>query len=177
MKRAKQPSYKKEQRHFTNKQCLRFDKVRLIDLDKTNHGVIPVGRALRVAEDQDHDLICINPNVNPPVCKVGDYSKMVFDLQKAKRMQKKLQTKNVMKEMDFRPAIQDHDFDTKCRKIKDFINKGNKVKVVIKIRGREFQLFDYKSFFDRVLEKLENVKFDSDISKTHGRYSRILTIE
>ena len=73
--------------------------------------------------------------------------------------------------------IQDHDFNTKCRKIKDFINKGNKVKVVIKINGREFQLFDYKSFFDRVLEKLENVKFDSDISNTHGRYSRIITIE
>lgn len=177
MRRQQKPSYKKEQRHFTNRQCLRYDKVRLIDLDKTNHGILPVGRALRIAEDQEQDLICINPNGDPPVCKVGDYSKFIFDQQKAKRMQKKLQTKNVMKEMDFRPMIQDHDFNTKCRKIKDFINKGNKVKVVIKIRGREFQLFDCDSFFDRVLEKLENVKFDSDISNTHGRYSRIITLE
>lgn len=177
MKRQQKPSYKKEQRHLTNKQCLRFDKVRLIDLDKTNLGILLVGRALRIAEDQSQDLICINPAGDPPVCKVGDYSKIIFDQKKEKRLQKKMQTKNVMKEMDFRPAIQDHDFDTKCRKITDFINKGNKVKVVIKIRGREFQLFDYKSFFDRVLEKLENVKFDSDISMTHGRYSRIITLE
>ena len=128
MKRPKQSSYKREQRHLTNKQCLRYDKVRLIDIDKTNHGVLPTGRALRIAEDQQLDLICMNPTGNPPVCKVGDYSKIIFDEKKAKRLQKKLQTKNVLKEMDFRPAIQDHDFDTKCRKIKDFINKGNKVK-------------------------------------------------
>lgn len=177
MKRQQRPSYKKEQRHLTNKQCLRYDKVRLIDLDKTNHGILPIGRALRIAEDQGLDLICINPNGDPPVCKVGDYSKIIFDQKKEKRLQKKSQSNNKIKEMDFRPSIQDHDFDTKCRKITDFINKGNKVKIVIKIRGREHQLFDGESFFNRVLTKLENVRFDSDISKSQGRYSRIITLE
>ena len=61
--------------------------------------------------------------------------------------------------------------------VKDFINKGSKVKVVVKTKGREIALFDYKSFFDRVLEALDDVKFDSTISRTHGRYSCIITAQ
>ena len=176
MRRPKVFKQAPKKNNLTNRDCLRFKQIRLIE-DKTNHGLVTPGKALYIAEDAGLDLVCINPNSNPPVCKIIDYAKFNFDQQKIKKQQKKQQKMTQLKEMDFRPSIDQHDFETKCRKIKDFINKGSKVKVVVKTKGRERALFDYKSFFDRVLEALDNVKFDSSISRTHGRFSCIITAE
>lgn len=127
-----------ENRVLSNRE-IRARDVRLINEDGSNGGIIPLFRALGLAQDQGLDLILINQQTNPVVCKIGDVGKYKYDLQKRQKEQdKKLRENRVdIKEVQLRPAIDQHDLSIKIKQIKEWIEDGDKVKIVIKFRGRE----------------------------------------
>jgi len=109
------------------------------------------------------DLVEIAPKANPPVCKIIDYSKFLYDLKKQQKKQKKKQRSTQLKEVKFRPNTDDHDYNFKLRHIKNFLEKGNKVKVTIRFRGREMAHQDLGfDLTDRIAEELQDYgKFDN----------------
>ena len=99
--------------------------------------MVPVEDALRAAQDRGLDLVEVAPNARPPVVKIMDYGKFKFEQQKAARAAKKKQHVIQIKEVKYRPGIDDHDFDFKTRHAKKFLEEGNKVKLTMMFRGRQ----------------------------------------
>jgi len=112
-------------------------KVRLIDENGEMIGVLTKLEALKMAQVAGLDLVEVSPNAEPPVCKILDYGKYKYELQKKKAEAKKKQTIVLVKEIQMRPMIDPHDFEIKCKAIKRFIEEGNKVKILLRFRGRE----------------------------------------
>ncbi len=100
---------------------------------------MPIEEALRLAEEKELDLVEISPNAKPPVCKIMDYGKYKFEQQKKEKEARKKQRQKMqnIKEIKFRIKIEDHDYQTKVKHIREFIEHGDKVKVWIWFRGRE----------------------------------------
>ncbi|MDW3205205.1 MAG: translation initiation factor IF-3 [Alphaproteobacteria bacterium] len=112
-------------------------QVRVIDDDGENHGVITVEEGIRIAEEAGLDLVEVSPNADPPVCKILDYGKFKYEQQKRKNEARKKQKTIEVKEIKFRPNIEQHDYDVKMRSLRKFIEEGDKVKVTLRFRGRE----------------------------------------
>jgi translation initiation factor IF-3 len=93
--------------------------------------------ALRIAQDQNLDLVEISPDAKPPVCRLMDYGKFRYEQGRKKREQRKHQHQNAVKEIKFRPNVGDHDYETKLGHVKKFLSKGHKVKISLTFRGRE----------------------------------------
>ena len=110
---------------------------RLIGVDGSQLGLFGVRDALRIAEEQNMDLVEIAPNAEPPVCKVMDYSKYKYDQARKAKQARKNQAKIEVKEMKFRPKIYKGDYETKKNHVLRFLKKGARVKVTIMFRGRE----------------------------------------
>ncbi|MCK4835439.1 MAG: translation initiation factor IF-3 [Candidatus Aminicenantes bacterium] len=122
--------------HCINKE-IRADKVRLIDENKTQVGIVTIKEALDFAQEKELDLVEISPKANPPVCRILNYGKFLYSLQKKTHEAQKQQRKIHIKEIKFTPAIGDHDIEVKLKKIKQFLEDGDKVKVTIWLRGRQ----------------------------------------
>ena len=136
---------------------IRVPEVRLIGEDGANHGVVKTSEALQLAEDADLDLVLINPNQNPPVAKILNYGKYKYEIEKRAKEAKKKQHTVDVKEIKIRYKIDVHDYQVRINNIKKFISQGNKVKVVVMLRGREMQ--HSKLAFDlanRFVEDLKN---------------------
>jgi translation initiation factor IF-3 len=118
---------------------IRSKEVRLIDDKGENHGIIPTSKALKMAYDLDLDLILISPNQEPPVAKILDYGKYKYEMAKKAKEAKKKQKVIEIKEVKMRYKIDVHDYDVRMKNTKKFISQGNKVKVVVMLRGREMQ--------------------------------------
>lgn len=118
---------------------IRADKVRLIDADGEMVGVVPIHEALSTASDIGLDLIEISPNADPPVCKISDFGRYRYDLQKKEAAARKNQKIILTKELKIRPNIEEHDFQVKVRSAKRFIDEGDKVRFTLQFRGREFE--------------------------------------
>ncbi len=116
---------------------IKSNEVRVIDQDGKMLGVITVVEALKKAQEVELDLVEVSPNVNPPVCKITNFGKMRYELQKKAADAKKKQKVVEVKEIKMTINIGKGDFDTKIRHTKEFIEKGNKVKVSIRMKGRE----------------------------------------
>ena len=129
---------RQENRILSNRE-IRARDVRLIGADGDNLGIYPFFKALDSASQQGLDLILINPMSNPPICKIGDVGKYKYDLQKKEKEQSKKarETRVDIKEVQLRPAIDTHDLDVKLKHIKEWLVDGDKVKIIIKFRGRE----------------------------------------
>ena len=112
-------------------------RVRLVDERGEMVGVIGRNEALEMAADAGLDLVEIAPNADPPVCKILDFGKYKYEEQKKKNEAKKKQKVIEVKEVKFRPSIDDHDYDVKMRSMVKFIGEGDKVKVTMRFRGRE----------------------------------------
>ena len=127
-----------ENRVLSNRE-IRSREVRLVDADGQNLGIMNFFKALGIAEEQGLDLILINSQPNPPVCKIGDVGKYKYDQQKRQKELDKRNRENriEIKEVQLRPGIDTHDLDVKIKHIKEWINDGDRVKIVIKFRGRE----------------------------------------
>ena len=111
--------------------------MRVIGSDGEMIGVLSRDEALRMAEDEALDLVEIQPNADPPVCKIMDFGKFKFELQK-KANEAKKKTKQVeIKEVKFRPVTDEGDYQIKLRKMREFLVEGDKIKVNIRFRGRE----------------------------------------
>ena len=136
---------------------IRVPEVRLIGEDGANHGVVKTSEALQMAEDADLDLVLINPNQNPPVAKILNYGKYKYEIEKRAKEAKKKQHTVDVKEIKIRYKIDVHDYQVRINNIKKFISQGNKVKVIVMLRGREMQ--HSKLAFDlanRFVEDLKN---------------------
>jgi translation initiation factor IF-3 len=133
--RFKKPKPKKKL-HLINEE-IRAPEVRLIDEDKKQLGVVPLTKALEVAAERDLDLVAISPKADPPVCRLLDYGKYLYSLQKKAHEAQKQQRRVHIKEIKFTPVIGEHDIEVKLKKIKQFLEDGNKVKVTIWLKGRQ----------------------------------------
>lgn len=134
-------------------------------------GVVSTKDALAKALEVGLDLVEVSPNAEPPVCKILDYGKFKYQEQKRKAEAKKKQKVVEIKEIKLRPGIEDHDFNTKMRSIRKFIDNGDKVKVSMRFRGREMSHQDLGvRVFDRVVEELgeDYIKVDQK-PKLEGR--------
>ena len=113
---------------------IRVREVRLIDEEGNQKGIIPTKEALVMAHEANLDLVEIAPQSNPPVCKILDYGKYRFEMEKKLRDSKKKQKLLKLKEIRMQPKIDDHDLDFKSKHIREFLADGNKVKVTIRFR-------------------------------------------
>lgn len=109
----------------------------MIDKDGNQVGVISTREALRAAEESGLDLVEISPTAKPPVCRVMDYGKYLFELSKKQAEAKKKQKQIQVKEIKFRPTTEDGDYQVKLRNLVRFLNHGDKVKITLRFRGRE----------------------------------------
>lgn len=137
---------------------IRAKEVRLIDDKGEKHGVVPTSKALQMAYDADLDLVLINPNQEPPVAKILDYGKYKYELEKRAKEAKKKQHTVDVKEIKIRYKIDTHDYQVRIKSIEKFIAQGNKVKIVVMLRGREMQhsnlAFDLANRFMADVEKM-----------------------
>ncbi len=118
---------------------IRSKEVRLIDENGENHGVVPTSKALAMAEEAELDLVVVSQNQEPPVCKILNYGKYKYELEKKAKEAKKKQHTVDVKEVKVRYKIDTHDYQVRIKNINKFISQGNKVKIVVMLRGREMQ--------------------------------------
>ena len=131
-------------------------EVRLIGADGSQVGVVPLAQAQEMAREKDLDLVEISPSANPPVCKIMDYGKYVFQQKKKQGEAKKKQKVIVVKEVQFRPRIDEHDFDFKKNNIIRFLQHGDKVKATVRFRGREMTHMELgRAVLDRLLAEIK----------------------
>ena len=116
---------------------IRVREVHLIDKDGANRGNVTISEALAIAQEAGLDLVEISPNATPPVCKLLDFGKYKFQEQKKQAEARKKQKVVEVKEVKFRPMIDDHDYEVKMRSMQRFFEEGDKVKVTLRFRGRE----------------------------------------
>src|ERR1700751_1924425 len=116
---------------------IREREVHLIDKDGTNRGTVSISDALALAQEAGLDLVEISPNAKPPVCKLLDFGKYKFQEQKKQAEARKKQKVVEIKEVKFRPMIDDHDYDVKMRSMQRFFEECDKVKITLRYRGRE----------------------------------------
>ncbi len=131
---------------------IRVREVQLIDAEGQNRGVVEILEALRLSEEDGLDLVEIVPNANPPVCKILDYGKYRFNEQKKAAEARKKQKVVELKEIKLRPGIDDHDYDTKMKAVRRFFEEGDKVKFVLRFRGREMA---HQELGFKVLERVK----------------------
>ena len=159
---------RKEPEHRIN-QYIRVPQVRLVG-DNVEVGVYPTQDALKMAQSQQLDLVEISPNADPPVCKIIDYNKFLYDQKKkAKEMKAKSKASEV-KEIRFTSNTDDHDFDFKSKHAEKFLKDGNKVKAYVQFKGRAIQ---FKERGELVLlkfaERLAEVGIPEGMPKLEGK--------
>ena len=126
--------------------------------------IMPIDQAISMAKSEGEDLVCINFKSDPPICKIMDYGKFAYEQKKKKKLQDKKNRENAIevKEIQFRPTIDIGDILTKTRKIQEFIDDGDKVKLVMKMRGREIGMKEFcNQQFDKFLSNVKGYEFDS----------------
>ena len=133
------PRFRKEQQqeHRTN-HMIRVPQVRLVG-DNVEVGVYPTQEALKMAQEQQLDLVEISPTADPPVCKIIDYNKFLYEKKKKEKEQKAKSKTSEVKEIRFTPNTDDHDFDFKAKHAEKFLKEGNKVKAYVQFKGRAIQ--------------------------------------
>ena len=137
---------------------IRAKEVRIIDEDKKQIGILPLGEALALANEKDMDLVEIAPKADPPVCRIMDYGKFLYELHKKAQEAKKHQKQIQIKEIKFRPKISIHDYNFKMKHVRRFLNDGNKVKITVMLRGREKAKPELAhQILDRVFGDIEDI--------------------
>lgn len=149
---------------------IRAEEVRLISPTGEQLGIKSLKEALQIARDQDLDLVEVAAQGEPPVCRIMDYGKYKYEqTQKAKRS-KKHQSQVVIKEMKFRVKIDQHDFDTKKKHVRRFLEAGSKVKITIMFRGRETTHAEIgRQILDRLAKDVEDLGTVEAQPKLDGR--------
>src|SRR5437868_7941919 len=132
---------------------IRVREVHLIEKDGANKGTVPIADALAAAQEAGLDLVEISPNASPPIVKVLDYGKFKYQEQKKAAEARKKQKVVEVKELKFRPMIDDHDYDVKMRSMRRFFEEGDKVKVTLRFKGREMA---HQELGTKLLERVKS---------------------
>lgn len=130
---------------------IRAKEIRVVDEEGGQVGVMPPEQALQIAQQRELDLVEVAPQATPPVCRIMNYGKFQYQQSKRAHEARKHQKHVVLKEVKFRPRIDEHDFDFKKNNILRFVQEGNKAKAVVVFRGREMA---HQEIGRRVMERL-----------------------
>lgn len=155
---------------------IRVPEVRLIDQDGKMLGIVPSEQARKMAEEIELDLVEIAPQATPPVCKIIDYGKFIYEQTKKEKIQKKNLQQQQMKEIRFKWRTAEHDFNFKARHARDFLAEGNKVKASVMFRGREITHHEIgRELLNKFVEQLQDCsKVDMPIKMEGKNMSVIL---
>lgn len=147
----------------------------MIDEKGQQVGIVSTQEAMRMAENAELDLVEVVPTSSPPVCKILDYGKYRYDQTKREKENKKAQHQVKVKEVKLKPNINDHDLFTKIRRARDFLSKGNKVKVTCMFRGREMAHPQIgENLVKRVADELSDVSTLETPLRRMGRFIHIV---
>lgn len=149
---------------------IRDKEVRLIGEEGEQLGILPIKEAMKLAKEANLDLVKIAPTAKPPVCKIIDYGKYRYELARKEKEAKKKQKVTEVKEIRLSPNIDDNDLATKANNARKFIQKGDKVKVALRFRGREMaHIGASKQILDDFYKKLEDIAVVDKPAKLEGR--------
>ena len=154
---------------FINEQ-IRDKEVRVIGVNGEQLGIMPSREALKLAEEAELDLVKIAPTAKPPVCKIVDYGKYRYELARKEKEARKKQKIVEIKEIRLSPNIDTNDLNTKVNAARKFLEKGNKVKVTLRFRGREMaHMNTTKHILDDFAERLSDIAVVDKPAKVEGR--------
>jgi len=149
---------------------IRARQVRLIGADGSQLGVKPLPEALNIARESGLDLVEVAANADPPVCKIMDYGKYKYEQDQRRKESRRKASNVVIKEMKFRPKIDEHDYDTKMKHVERFLEEGSKVKLTIMFRGREMAHPELgRRILERVAERVAEIAIVESAPKQDGR--------
>ena len=151
-------------------QFITAPEVRVVHDERGSLGIMSIKDALALAKEEGSDLVEIVPTAEPPVCKIINYGKYKFDIQKKSKEAKKKQKLVQLKEIKMRPQISIHDYNFKMKHIREFLDEGNKVKITIMFRGREMAhtKFGY-DLIEKIIQDLENEAATEKPAKLEGK--------
>ncbi len=149
---------------------IRVREVRLIDETGKQLGIYPTREALRVAMERGLDLVEVSPNARPPVCRLIDYSKFMYERSRREREARRTQKQTEIKEIQVRPKTAEHDVKFKMSRARKFLQEGNKIRVRVRFRGREITHSDLAvDLMDRVAAELSDVAAVEQAPRMEGR--------
>ncbi|MDV4167755.1 translation initiation factor IF-3 [Rhodovulum sp. FJ3] len=149
---------------------MRSPEIRLIGAEGENIGLVTPERGMELAEQAGLDLVEISPNAAPPVCKIMDFGKFKYEQQKRESEARKKQKIIEVKEVKFRPNTDTHDYEVKMRNVYKFLEKGDKVKVTLRFRGREMAHQNLgRELLERVAEDVKEMGKIENMPKMEGR--------
>lgn len=155
---------------FPMNEEIREKELRVIGSDGEQLGVISSSEARRLAEEKELDLVMISPNAKPPVCKIMDFGKYIYEQSKKEKEAKKKQKIVSIKEVRCSLTIEEHDIDIKAKNARKFLLDGDKVKITVRFRGREMELGHIgQKILDNFASKLEDVCLIEKRPKREGR--------
>ncbi|MEX0928820.1 MAG: translation initiation factor IF-3 [Balneolales bacterium] len=168
-------TYPKVQKERVNEQ-IDATEVRIIKPDG-EHDVLPLKDAIELAYSENKDLVQVAGNAHPPVCKVMDYGKYVFEKKKKEKDAKKKQHVISIKELRFRPQTDDHDYDFKIRHARKFLEDGDKVKATVQFRGRDI-IYSEKGteLLERFVEDLDDLSKVESPAKLEGKRMSLILV-
>jgi translation initiation factor IF-3 len=148
---------------------IRAREIRVIDGEGTQLGVMTPGDAMRIAEEQGLDLVEVAPNGSPPVCRIMDYGKYLYQMKRKAHEARKHQKSITVKEVKFRPNTDEHDYEFKKNHIIRFLKQGDKVKANVWFRGREIVHKDIgRALIQRLMEELEEIGWVENQPRMEG---------
>ena len=167
---------KKRQRDLPQiNERIRFPKIRTIDTDGAQLGILTPSEALRMAQDKGLDLVLVSDKADPPVCKIIDYGKHKYEIEKKQKEAKKKQHSAEVKEVKMRYKIEEHDYQVRLKNASRFLKSGDKVKATVMFRGREIQHSDLADvLLKRMAKDLEEVAEVQQWPKREGRSMMML---
>ena len=149
---------------------IKAKEVQLISDNGEKLGMLPIARALEIAEEKKLDLVLVSPNSEIPVCKIMNYGKYKFEQAKKEKEAKKKQKVQETKELRITPNIEEHDFGFKAKNARKFLEDGNKVKITVRFRGREVNNSKAgEVVLNKFIEKLEDISVVEKQPKLEGR--------
>ncbi|MBX3252534.1 MAG: translation initiation factor IF-3 [Chitinophagaceae bacterium] len=169
------PRFRKEQQqeHRTN-HMIRVPQVRLVG-DNVEVGVYSTQEALKLANEQGLDLVEISPNADPPVCKIIDYNKFLYEKKKKEKEMKANSKVSEVKEIRFTPNTDDHDFNFKAKHAEDFLKEGNKVKAYVQFKGRAIMFKERgELLLLKFAERLAEIGAPEGLPKLEGKRMLII---
>ncbi|WP_413038577.1 translation initiation factor IF-3 [Roseofilum sp. SID3] len=154
---------------------IQYPKVRVIDGENKQLGILSLKEALKLAQQEEQDLVLVSDKADPPVCRIQDYGKFKFEQEKKAREAKKKQHTSDVKEVKMRYKIEEHDYNVRLKNARKFLQKGDKVKATINFKGREAQHSDLaEGLLKRLAKDLEEEAEIQQEPKREGRNMMML---